>query len=139
MKSFIKQFVFRGLICASGGPLILAVIYSVLELTNTVTTLTPGEVSLGIFTISILAFIAAGCTALYQVDQLSVFQAALIHGAALYLGYLLIYMVNGWLIPELTAIMIFTGIFIAGYALVWLVIYLVTKRSAEKLNEQLQQ
>ena len=138
MKKYIKEFILRGLMVSCGGPIVLAIIYAILGATGTVTALTPWEVSRGIVTISLLAFIAAGCTTLYQIEQLPVFSAALIHGIALYVTYILIYLVNGWLVRQLAAILVFTGVFIAGYGLVWLVIYLVTKRSAEKLNRQLQ-
>ena len=137
MKKYIKDFVFRGLLCACGGPLILAIIYAIMGATQTITVLTPEEVGLGIFTVSLLAFVMAGCTTLYQIEHLSIFQAALIHGAVIYGTYILTYLINGWLIRELTAIAIFTGVFIVGYALIWLIIYLVTKRAAEKLNQQL--
>lgn len=139
MKKYVKEFVLRGLICAAGGPLVLAVIYGILGATGAVTTLTPQEVCLGIITISLLAFLAAGCTTLYQIEQLSVFFAALIHGLVLYGSYIVIYLINGWLLQQLEAILIFTGIFVAGYALVWLVIWLVTKHSANQLNEKLKQ
>ena len=137
MKQYVKDFVLRGLICAAGGPLVLAIIYGILGATGTVAALTPYEVCLGIISISLLAFLAAGCTTLYQIEQLSVFFAALIHGAVLYITYIVIYLINGWLLQQLDAILIFTGIFIGGYALVWLVIWLVTKQAAKKLNEKL--
>lgn len=34
-------------------------------------------------------------------------------------------------------ILIFTGIFIAGYALIWIVIYFTHKAKAEKLNKEM--
>ncbi|MBO7195970.1 MAG: DUF3021 family protein [Clostridia bacterium] len=33
--------------------------------------------------------------------------------------------------------LVFTGIFVVGYALVWLVIYLITKSNTDKLNKNL--
>lgn len=137
MKTYVKDFVLRGLICAAGGPLVLAIIYGILGATGAVAVLTPQEVCLGIITVSLLAFIAAGCTTLYQIERLSVFMAALIHGGVLYVAYAVIYLVNGWLAQQLVAFLVFTGVFVGGYGLVWLVIYLVTKHAAEKLNRQL--
>ena len=43
MNKFWKEFFFRGLICAGGGPLVLAIIYGILGATGTVETLTPIE------------------------------------------------------------------------------------------------
>lgn len=137
MKKFWKEFLFRGLICASGGPLVLAIIYGLLGATGTVEALSPREVCLGILTIMLLAFIAAGMTAIYQMEQLPLPTMILLHGGALYLAYILTYLLNGWLLNELNSILIFTGIFIAGYALIWLVIYFVEKAKANKLNKLL--
>ena len=137
MKKFLKEFLFRGLICASGGPIVLAIIYGILGATETVTAFTPKEVCLGILTITLLAFICAGMTAIYQVEQLPLPTMILLHGGALYIAYILTYLLNGWLMNQLTSISIFTGIFIAGYALIWLIIYCVEKSKAEKLNKLL--
>ena len=139
MKKFWKEFLFRGLICASGGPIVLAIIYGILGATGEVTQLSPQEVCTGILTITLLAFTQAGMTAIYQVEQLPLPTAILLHGGTLYLAYILIYLINGWLLNQLTPILVFTGIFIAVYALVWLVIYAVTKAKTEALNKKLKE
>ena len=137
MKTFWKEFLLRGLICAAGGPLVLAAIYGILGATGAVEQLSPKEVCMGIVTITLLAFIAAGMTAIYQMEQLPLPTMILLHGGALYLAYILTYLINGWLLNQLTHILIFTGIFIAGYALIWLTIYCIEKSKTEKLNKQL--
>lgn len=137
MKKFWKEFLLRGLICAAGGPLVLAIIYGILGATGTVAYLSPSEVCMGILTITLLAFTAAGMTAIYQIEQLPLPTMILLHGGALYIAYLLTYLINGWLLRQLTPILIFTGIFLAGYALIWLIIYWVEKTKAEKLNKML--
>ena len=137
MKKFWKEFLLRGLICAAGGPLVLATIYGILGATGTVEYFSPTEVCMGIVTITLLAFIAAGMTAIYQMEQLPLPTMILLHGGALYLAYILTYLLNGWLLNQLTSILIFTGIFIAGYALIWLIIYCVERSKAEKLNKML--
>ena len=137
MKMFIKEFLFRGLICAAGGPLVLAIIYGVLGATGAVEVFSPKEVCLGIITIMLLAFIVAGMTAIYQMEQLPLSMMILLHGGALYIAYILTYLINGWLQNSLIPILVFTGIFLAGYALIWLVIYFVEKAKAEKLNKLL--
>ena len=137
MKKFLKQFLFRGLICSSGGPVVLAIIYGVLAATGTAEAVSPAEVSLGILTITLLAFIAAGMTAIYRMEQLPLPIMILLHGGALYIAYILTYLINGWLQNSLLPILVFTVIFVAGYALVWLIIYLVEKAKADKLNKLL--
>ena len=137
MKKFAKEFLFRGLICAAGGPLVLAIIYGVLGATGAVEVFSPKEVCLGIITIMLLAFIVAGMTAIYQMEQLPLSMMILLHGGALYIAYILTYLINGWLQNSLIPILVFTGIFLAGYAVIWLIIYFVEKAKAEKLNKLL--
>ena len=137
MKKFLKEFFLRGLICASGGPLILAIIYGILDANGTVAAISPKEVCLAIVTITLLAFIAAGMTAIYQMEQLPLPTMILLHSSALYIAYIFTYLINGWLQNSLIPILVFSGIFVIGYALIWLIIYLVEKAKAEKLNKLL--
>jgi hypothetical protein len=137
MKKFWKEFLLRGLICAGGGPIVLAIIYGILGATDTVVAFSPREVCMGILTITLLAFIAAGMTAIYQMEQLPLPTMILLHGGALYIAYILTYLLNGWLLNQLTPILVFTGIFVAGYALVWLIIYFIEKAKTNKLNNLL--
>lgn len=139
MKKFWKEFFLRGLICASGGPIVLAIIYGILGVTGAVESLSPNEVCTGILTITLLAFIAAGMTAIYQMEQLPLLIMILLHGGALYIAYILTYLINGWLQNSLVPILVFTGIFIAGYALIWLIIYCVTKTKTEAINQKLKE
>lgn len=135
MKKFWKEFLLRGLICAAGGPLVQAVIYGILGATGVVETFSPTEVCVGIVSITLLAFVAAGMTAIYQMEQLPLPTMILLHGGTLYIAYILIYLLNGWLQRSLIPILVFTGIFIVGYALIWLIVYWVERAKAEKLNK----
>lgn len=139
MKQYILDFCKRGLVAAAGGPLILAIVYGILGACGAIDTLTPGEVCKGILTVTLLAFIAAGISVVYTIERLPLFTAIGIHGVVLYADYILIYLLNGWLKRQLVPIFIFTGIFIAGYALIWLVIYRSTKISTDDLNRKLKQ
>jgi len=137
MKKFWKEFIFRGLICAGGGPLVLAIIYGILGAAGAVDAFSPREVCLSIVTITLLAFVAAGMTAVYQMEQLPLPIMILLHGGALYIAYILTYLINGWLQNSLIPILVFTGIFAVGYALIWLIIYCIEKAKADKLNKLL--
>ncbi len=139
MKKFWKEFFLRGLLCASSGPIVLAIIYGILGTTGAVENFSPNEVCIGILTITLLAFVAAGMTAIYQMEQLPLPIMILLHGGALYIAYILTYLINGWLQQQLIPILVFTGIFLAGYALVWLIIYCVTKAKTEALNQKLKE
>lgn len=137
MKKFGKDFLLRGLLAAGGGPVVLAIVYGILGMTGTVSSFSPREVCLGILTVTLLAFIVAGMTAIYQLDHMPLMSAILIHGTSLYIAYILIYLINGWLKQQLIPIAIFTAIFIAGYAVIWLIIYSVTKAKTERINKKL--
>jgi hypothetical protein len=135
MKPFFKDFFLRGLTAAAGGPVILAIIYGILGQCGVIETLTPGEVCIGILSITLMAFIAGGITLVYTMEQLPLPMAILIHGGVLYLDYLLMYLLNDW-IPK-DGIGIFTLIFVLGYAAVWLVIYLSIRIKTAQINKKL--
>ena len=135
MKQYIKQFCLRGLTAAAGGPVVLAIIYGILGKCGVIESLPPGEVTLGILSITLMAFIAAGITVVYTMEQLPLPMAILIHGGVLYVDYLLMYLLNDW-IPK-GGIGIFTLIFGLGYAAVWLVIYLSIRIKTAQINKKL--
>ena len=137
MKQFWKEFLLRGLMCAAGGPIVLAIIYGILGATGAASSFSPKEVCTGILTITLLAFTAAGMTAIYQMEQLPLPTMILLHGGVLYMAYVLTYLLNGWLMQQLKPILVFTGIFIAGYGLIWTIIYAIIRAKAEKLNKLL--
>ena len=135
MKKVLGEFVKRGLMAAAGGPAILAIIYGILGATGEVASLMPNEVCMGILSITLMAFIAAGITGIYTAESLPLPSMILIHAAVLYLDYLLVYLLNSW-IPG-NAIGMFTWIFFGGFALIWLVIYLCIRANTKKLNEKM--
>ena len=134
MKSNIMEFIRRGMTACGFGPIILAFIYLILQHHEAVDTLTVNQVCLGIFSLSALAFIAGGMNVLYQIEQLPLLVAILIHGSVLYISYLATYLINGWLEWGITPIIAFSGIFILGYMIVWPIIFTSTKRNTENLN-----
>lgn len=136
MKAFFKEFFKRGFISAWGGPFVLAIIYYIVGRIENIKNIPINEVSLGIISITLMAFIAGGITAIYQNDVLPLASSILIHAAVLYLDYLIMYLLNSW-IPR-SEIGIFTAIFIAGFALIWFIIYLRTKNKAEGINKMRQ-
>ena len=138
MKKHFLSFVQRGLCAAVFGPIVLAIIYFILGASGVVETLAVNEVSLGIISISFMAFIAGGITEVYQIERLPVFFAALLHGAALYLDYLLMYLLNGWLGQGSAPLLVFTAVFVLGYALVWLIIYLSARQKTKKMNQTIE-
>ena len=137
-KQFLKDFLLRGLTAAAGGPVVLSIIYAILGHNGTIESLSPAEVSTGVLSITLMAFIAGGITAVYQVEQLPLPMAIASHGAVLYLDYLLMYLLNNWIPRNGSAIGFFTAVFAAGFAAVWVIIWLVNRMSAKHINQKMQ-
>ena len=139
MKKIILEFVRRGLAVCGFGPLVLAMLYLLLEKQGVIETLTAEQVSLGIVSLTALAFVAGGMNVVYQIERLPLMAAIFLHGGVLYGSYLLTYLANGWLEQSVTPILAFSGIFGLGYLVIWMVIYAVTKRRTARINEMLKQ
>ena len=135
MKRNVLDFCRRGLIACGFGPIVLAILYLILQNHGVLQTLTINQVCLGIFSLSALAFIAGGMNAIYQLEQLPLMVAILIHGSVLYISYLGTYLLNGWLEWGVTPILVFSGIFVLGYLAIWAIIYSITKKRTERINE----
>ena len=137
MKKYVLEFIKRGLMAASGGPIILAIVYGIIGATGEAGSFTPGEVSMGILTVTLMAFIAAGITIVYQMERLPLTSAIAIHAGGLYLDYLVMYLLNSWIPRDLIGIGIFTAIFAVGYGLVWVCIYFSIKVKTDRINRNL--
>ena len=134
MKKLLLEFMRRGFSAAGIGPMVLVVLYQILQRSGAADSLSVNAVCTGILSLSALAFVAGGMNVVYQIERLPLMMAILIHGIVLYLGYLATYLLNGWLDGGATPILVFTVIFLLGYLAVWAVIYHVTRRNTEKLN-----
>ena len=134
MKKQAKEFFRRGITACGLGPIVLAILYMILQSTGDQDTLTVNQVCLGIFSLSALAFIAGGMNVVYQIERLPLMVAILIHGIVLYISYLLTYLVNGWLEWGTLPILVFTGIFVFGYLAIWAVIYSIIRRNTARIN-----
>ena len=139
MKRYAMEFIRRGLAACGLGPLVLAVIYLILDRQGLVQTLDAAQVSVGIFSLTALAFLAGGMNVVYQLERLPLMAAVTIHGGVLYLGYLAVYLVNGWLEQGRGPILVFTAIFVIGYLLIWAVIYAILRRRTRRLNQLLKE
>ena len=139
MKKYIQEFCRRGLVAWGFGPMVLAVFYRILQSQGLMQTVPVEQVSLGILSLSGLAFLAGGMNVVYQIERIPLSMAILIHGSVLYVGYLATYLLNGWLEQGTAPILVFSVIFLLGYLAVWAVIYVVTKRNTDKINRMLKE
>ena len=136
MKKHVIDFCKRGMVAAWGGPVIMAIVWLCLKAAGVVETLTVDQVVLGIISTTIMVFIAAGVSIVYQIETLPKSIAALIQMAVLYVDYMGIYLLNGWLPAD--KIGIFTLIFIAAFAVIWLIIYTSIRMKVNRINQKMQ-
>ncbi len=139
MKKNIFDFLLRGLVASGFGPIVLAILYLILQHIGAVQTLTVNQVCIGIFSLSALAFIAGGMNAIYQIERLPLMVAILIHGSVLHVSYLATYLLNDWLDWGVTPILVFSGIFVLGYLVIWAFIYSIIRRNTDKINQMLKE
>ena len=134
----VKDFFFRGLLFGGFGPVVLGIVYLILHHTLEDLTLSGEEVFHGILSTYVLAFIHAGSGVFHQIERFSPGKACLCQMSLLYAAYVLCYMLNNWLPFEPLAIAIFTAIFVVGYVVICLAVYLGVHAAAKRLNRSLQ-
>ena len=137
MKKHVLNFLHRGLTACWVGPVVLAIIYLTLQSASSVEMLTINQVCIGIFSMTLLAFLAGGMNFIYQIEKLPLMVAVLVHGCALYIGYLITYLVNNWLEISAVPLIVFSVIFAVGFITIWAIIYIIAKKRTEKLNAML--
>ncbi len=135
IKRYHKDFLLRGVMAMGFGPIVLAIIYTILGLSGVVVSVSVSEMCIGIISITLLAFISGGITILYRIEELPLIWSIFSHGLILYVAYTVVYFVNGWLKSGMTPFIVFTLIFVFGYLLVWGIIYVIMKKQTEKLNK----
>ena len=139
MKNMIAEFFRRGFVACGLGPIVLAIFYLIMQQQGMIQTLTVQQVCIGIFSLTALAFVAGGMNAIYQVERLPLMVAVSVHGCVLYISYLITYLLNGWLKRGITPILVFSGIFILGYLVIWAIIYFIIRHNTAKVNEMLKE
>ena len=124
---------------AGGGPLIMVIVYSCLRAAGVVQMVSVSEMTLGVISSLVLAFIAGGISVIWRIEKLPLMWASFLHASILFLDYILIYLLNGWMPFEALPILIFTGCFVAGYFLIWCCVYYGIRMSVRKMNTKLSQ
>ena len=113
------------------------VIFTLLLVLIVVSTLGVNVTSLiAVFSAATLA-IAAGIGVVYQIERLPLLSATAIHAGAMYLDYLLIYLLHNWIPRDWAFIGVFTLCFAVGYALIWGIILLSIRHRTNRINRHL--
>jgi hypothetical protein len=137
MNQYVKEFLHRGLIFGGFGPIILGIVYAILDKTVANFSLSGMEVLVAVCSIYLLAFVQAGASVFHQMERLSMPTALLCHLSVLYFAYILCYLVNRWIPFEPAVILIFTVVFVVSYFLVWGIVVISIKVTTKKLNRKL--
>ncbi len=137
MNQYLKQFLHRGLLFGGFGPMILGIVYAILQETLTGFSLTGWEVLLAVLSTYLLAFVQAGVSVFNQIDHWPLAKSLACHFGCLYLTYSACYLINSWIpfVPQV--LLIFTAVFAVVYLVIWLTVYLIIKATGNRLNAKL--
>ncbi len=137
MNKILKTFLHRGLIFGGFGPIILGIIYAVLESSIDDFSLNGFQILVAIVSIYILAFLQAGASVFNQIDEWSVPKSMLCHFSVLYIAYTACYLINNWIPFNANVLIIFTIIFVSVYLAVWIIVFISIKLVSRKLNKKI--
>ena len=127
----------RGLLFCGYGPIILGIVYVVLQYTVPDFSLTGSEVCLGVVSVYLLAFIQAGASVFNQIEEWPIAKSLLCHFSLLFVAYSLCYVLNTWIPFEPAVLLIFAAVFVAVYFTVWITVYLCVRAASRRLNTHL--
>lgn len=116
------------------GPIIVGIIYAILERALPEFSLGGAEALVAIVSTYILAFVQAGASVFNQIEHWPIAKSLLCHFAMLYVVYVGAYLVNAWIPFEPMVIVIFSVIFVVCYFAVWLTVYFIARATGKRLN-----
>ena len=137
MNKYVKEFLHRGLIFAGFGPIILGIVFAILEGTVDGFSLGGGEVLVAVLSTYAIAFVQAGASVFNQIEHWSLAKSLFFHFGSIYLVYVVSYLANTWIPFEPLAVLIFTAIFAVVYFVVWITVYLIVRGCEKKLNSKI--
>ena len=137
MNKYLKTFLHRGLIFGGFGPIILGIIYAIIEKTAENFSLSGIQTLIAIVSIYFLAFVQAGASVFNQIESFSIPKSLLCHLSVLYVAYVVCYLINSWIPFNINALLIFTAIFLIIYFVVWITVFVSIKIASKKLNAKL--
>ena len=137
MNKYLKSFLHRGLIFARYGPIVVGIVYAILESTLPDFALSGAEVLLAIVSTYLLAFVQAGASVFNQIEKWSTARSLFCHMSLIYLSYALCYIANTWIPFKGEVLLIFTAIFAACYLVIWITVYLIVKSTSRRMNKKI--
>lgn len=137
MKTYLKTFLLRGMLFGGFGPIVVGIVYAILQQTLDDFTLTGVQVLTSIVSTYLLAFLQAGATVFNQIEHWPLAKSLFFHFTTLYFAYTLCYIGNSWIPFDPTVLLIFTAIFISGYFLIWGIVFFSIKTVGKRMTEKL--
>ena len=138
MNIYLKRFLHRGVIFAGLGPIILGIIYAILDSTIRDFSLSGKEILIAICSVYLIAFVQAGASVFNQIESWPLMKSLACHFASIYAVYLMSYLVNTWIPFDPTFILVFTLVFIAVYFTIYLIVVMIIKSVEKKLNSKIE-
>ncbi len=137
MKTYVKEFFHRGLVFGGFGPIVLGIIYAILENTVDGFSFTGWDVCIAILSIYLLAFVQAGASVFNQIEEWSLPKSLGCHFAVLYVAYVGCYLLNRWIPFDIRVVAIFTAVFAVLYFVIWFTVFLIVRHTGYQLNKTL--
>lgn len=137
MNKYVKEFLHRGLIFGGFGPVVVGIVFAILQYTVEGFSLGGTQVLLAIISTYLLAFVQAGVTVFNQIEHWSTVKSLLCHFGSLYAAYSVCYVANSWIPFDPMVLVIFTAIFVVMFFVIWTVVYLSVRAASRKFNKTL--
>lgn len=137
MSKYVKNFLLRGMMFSGLGPIVLGIVYVVLQHTIDEFSLNGTEVLIAIISTYLIAFVQAGASIFNQVEEWSVLKSITVHLSTLYVLYLLVYVINSWIPFDWKVVGIFSLIFIVSYFIIWIIVCTSIRITSNKLNKKI--
>lgn len=137
MNKYLKTFLLRGMAFAGFGPIVVGIIWMILEKTVADFSLSGMQALLGILSTYIMAFVQAGTTVFNQIEHWPVPKSVLCHFASLFIVYSFFYVANSWIPFEPKVLLVFSAIFTVGFFVIWATVYFSVKTASKKMNSRL--
>lgn len=137
MNKYLKSFLHRGLIFGGFGPIILGIVFLIIEKCGTPLDLSGGQILLATLSTYLIAFVQAGASVFNQIDSWPIAKSLGCHLGSLYVVYVFAYLINSWIPLKALVILIFTAVFLAVYFSVWLTVFLSVKAASRKMSRKI--
>ncbi len=129
--NIVKEFCKRGLMFGGLGPIVLGIVCLFIDEFN------GNDVFLSIVSTYTIAFIHAGTSVFKDIDNWSIVKASGVQLLTIYVTYTVLYLVNSWIPFKWSVLVIYTGLFVVAYIIIWLIVYSVVKTSTDNMNKRL--